>query len=332
MMEQFYDENLKQAVDILVLLKRNKNKTVTSRDIAGALNATRQSVYDSISYLRSCGYEIEATRKEGYKLINAPANLSPIEIAAELKCRKLGRRIYSYKSVASTNIIAQELAKSGYPEGTLVIAESQTKGRGRLGRKWHSPPGKGLYFTLILRPNISPDRIAGLSLAAGLSIIRGIKDASGIVTQTKWPNDVLYKGKKLAGILVELAAELDKIEYMVLGCGINVNHQKKDFPLGLQRKSTSLKIIAKHDLSRIELLQNILKQLEELYDNYCRHGFRYLRNELIDNSAVIGKRVTLTIGKRRVAGKAIGFDDIGRLILKNKAGLMAYPAGEVSLR
>jgi BirA family biotin operon repressor/biotin-[acetyl-CoA-carboxylase] ligase len=212
------------------------------------------------------------------------------------------------------------------------VAERQTKGKGRLGRKWHSPPGKGLYFSLVLKPDMPPDRMAGLSLVAGLSVVRAVFNVEGITTQTKWPNDVLYKGKKLAGILVELAAELDRIDYMVLGCGVNINHLKRDFPLNLQIKSTSLKIITKRDVSRIKLLQEILRQFEDLYDNFCRHGLKYLSGELIKNSAVIGRRVTIAVGKKKVSGKAVSFDNTGGLVIKNKSGLMSYPAGEVSLR
>jgi BirA family biotin operon repressor/biotin-[acetyl-CoA-carboxylase] ligase len=332
MTESTYDSGLKQAADILVILKKHSEKTLSSRDIASALSITQQRVYDSISYLRSCGFGIDANRKEGYKLTGTPDNLSPVEIAAELKSRRFGCRIYSYKSVGSTNTIAQGLAKSGYPEGTLVIADTQTKGKGRLGRRWHSPPGKGLYFTIILRPNIPPDRIAGLSLVAGLAVVRAVKEVTGIVSQTKWPNDVLYKNKKLAGILVEVAAELDRINYMVLGCGINVNTQKKNLPLSLQMKSTSLRIISGKDIPRVQLLKSVLKHFEDLYDNFCRHGFGYVAGEIIYNSAVVGKRVTLVIGKQKITGKAVSIDDDGRLVLKSKAGLMSYPAGEVSLR
>ncbi|MCP4582775.1 MAG: biotin--[acetyl-CoA-carboxylase] ligase [candidate division Zixibacteria bacterium] len=318
--------------DVLAYLKRDDTRFITSRELAESLNLKRQHVYDSVSYLRTSGYEIEAGRNKGYKLISSPDRLLPIEIAANMSCRFFARRIFCYKTIGSTNTVAQDLAKSGLPEGTLVTAETQTKGRGRLGRKWYSPPGKGLYFSIILKPDLAIDKIAGLSLVAGLAITRAVYDIIGIQTKTKWPNDVLYKTRKLAGILVEGAAELDKIDYMVVGCGINVNHLRKDFPLSLQRKSTSLKIIVKKDLSRVALLQAVLRQFESLYENYCRHGFRYLSAELIKNSVLIGKKITLKSGNQKVAGRAMGIDNSGRLIIKNKKGLMTYPAGEVTLR
>lgn len=332
MIESTDDARPGLAADILAFLKQGNSDHISSKVLAESFSITRQSVYEAIAYLRGCGYKIDANRREGYKLIATPDLLLPMEIAAGLKCRTFARKIYSYQSIGSTNTVAQELAKAGLPEGTLVVADKQTKGRGRLGRTWHSPSGVGLYFTLILRPNLSPDKIAGFSLVAGLAIVRAINDVSGIEARTKWPNDVLYKSKKLAGVLVELAAELDKINFMVVGCGINVNHRKKDFPLSLQRKSTSLRLINKESISRVALLQNVLTQFESLYDNFCKHGFKYLRNELLEYSALINKRVSLSVGRTRITGKVMGFDDVGRLLIKNKKGLMSYSAGEVTLR
>jgi BirA family biotin operon repressor/biotin-[acetyl-CoA-carboxylase] ligase len=320
------------TADILAYLRKGNNRFIASHELSESLSISRQHVYDSIAYLRRCGYNIEISRGDGYKLISSPDNLLPVEIAANLACRRFAERIFSYKTIGSTNTVAQNLARSGMPEGTLVIADTQTRGRGRLGRKWHSPPGKGLYFSLILKPELPPEKMAGLSLVAGLAIVRAINQVTGIKTRTKWPNDVLFESKKLAGILVELTAEVGKIDYMIVGCGLNVNHLRKDFPLNLQRKSTSLKIIGKKEYSRVTLLQHVLRQFEKLYDNYRGHGFKYLSAELIQNSALIGKRITLITGKTRIAGIAAGFDDSGHIVIKNKKGLMSYPAGEVTLR
>ncbi len=331
MNQQVYEGKPGRAVDILVLLKRHTDEFLSSRDIAEALSITRNNVYDAIAYLRESGYDIEANRREGYKLINIPDLLSPVEIVSGLHTRELGYRVYSYNTVGSTNDLAHDLAKSGFPQGTLVVADSQTRGKGRLGRQWHSPSGKGLYFSLIVRPEIPPDRIAGLSLVTGLAVIRAIKKLSGIETQAKWPNDVLYKSRKLAGVLVEMAAELDRIDYLIIGCGVNVKHLRKDFPFGLQMKATSLKMITKKDISRVNLLQVILKEFESLYDNFIAHGFNYVREELVNCSAIIGKRITLRVGKTKIIGKVTGFDDLGQLVVKSKKGLMSYPGGEVIL-
>jgi BirA family biotin operon repressor/biotin-[acetyl-CoA-carboxylase] ligase len=332
MMIQPYDKRLESVKEVLLYLKKSKSRFSTSKEISGALNLDRQLIYENISYLRDCGYEIEAGRNRGYRLINSPDNLNPFEISAGLKCKLLANRIFSFKSIDSTNAAAHQYAKDGLPEGTMVIAEAQTKGRGRLGRLWHSPPARGLYFSVILRPPQPPDRLAGLSLMTGLALIRAITDFDGIAVQMKWPNDILYRKKKLAGILVELVAELDRVEYVIVGIGINVNHEKKDFPLRLQRKSTSLRIITGDKLPRIPLLQKILAEFESLYHVFCRSGFKYIGAELVKHSAVIGHRVTLRIGRKRLTGKAVGFDDTGGLLLKTRQGLRSYSAGEVTLR
>lgn len=320
------------ATDILAYFKRNNSRFVPSREISESLNVTRQLVYESVAYLRDCGYQIEASRNEGYKLIHSPDTVLPLEIAAGLSCRTFACRIFSYEMIGSTNEAAHYFAKTGLPEGTLVIANTQSKGRGRLGRKWHSPAGKGIYFSLILRPNLPPDKTPGLSLTAGLAIIRAMYTISGLKMQMKWPNDILYNRKKLAGILIELAAELDRVEYIIVGIGINVNHIKKDLPRSLQRTATSLKIITKKEVSRITLLQNILVQFEQLYGNFCRHGFKYIASELNQHSAVLGKRVTLSLGKKKITGKVMGFDDNGGLLIKSRSSLRSYTAGEVTLR
>ena len=318
--------------EILSFLKKNTKRFFSAREIAESLNITRHLVYESIALLRDCGYNIEASRNQGYNLISSPDSILPVEIAAGLKCKVLANRIFAFKTINSTNITAINYAKNGLGEGVLVIADSQKKGRGRLGRKWHSPPGKGLYFSLVLRPDLPPDRVAGLSLMAGLALIRTITDLTGVQVQMKWPNDILFEKKKLAGILVELVAEPDKVEYMIVGIGVNVNHDRKDFPLSLQRKSTSLKIITKKEIQRVALLQKILVEFESLYHIFCRHGFKYISSELIKRSAIIGDRITLSIGKKKITGKAIGFDDMGGLIIKSKQGLRSYSAGEVTLR
>lgn len=328
-----FDEGKPGAyAEVLEYLKKNDTGYSNSREIAESLNVSRQVIYDAVAYLRDCGYVIGASRHEGYSLRESPDKLVPVGIAAGLRCRQFANRIYTYDEVGSTNASALEMAKSGQPAGTLVVADSQFQGRGRMGRKWHSPRGKGLYFSLILRPDLPIDRISGLSLVAGLGIIRALKETADCQFQIKWPNDILFRKKKLAGILVEMSAELDRVQFMIVGIGINVNQNRKDFPLGLQRKATSLKIACGKTVSRLLLLQEILTQFESLYINFCRHGFEFLASELIEHSAIIGKNITLRIGSKKITGKAVGFDDCGRLLVKNKRGLMSYPAGEVTFR
>jgi BirA family biotin operon repressor/biotin-[acetyl-CoA-carboxylase] ligase len=320
------------SAQVLTYLKNHNGRFVLAREIKESLNTNRQRVYDSIAYLLECGYQIDTNGDAGYRLIKSPDIILPVEIAANLPCRNFGCRIFSYQSIGSTNVTAHSFAKAGLPEGTLVISEKQTRGKGRMGRKWHSSPKKGLYFSLILRPKLPPSKTPGISLMAGLAVARAIYATTGVKALMKWPNDIIYNGKKLSGILIELEAELDRVEYLVVGIGINVNHLRKDFPLTLGAKATSLKIITKKDVLRAEILRNILIQFEKLYDSFCRHGLKYMGPELILCSSVLGKRVSLHMGKKKIIGQAVGFDDNGGLIIKSKSGLNSYSAGELTSR
>lgn len=316
---------------ILAYLKAHSGRAVSAKELKESFNISIHRVYDSITYLRGCGYGLKANA-DGYKLEKIPDNIPSVEVAAGLDCRILGCRIFSYKSLVSTNETAHGFAKAGFPEGTLVIADMQTRGRGRLGRKWHSPPGMGLYFSVILRPTLPPIQTPGISLIAGLSVIRAIYNLTGLALQLKWPNDVLFNSRKLAGILVELEAELDRVDYLIVGIGVNVSGTAKDFPRSLARRIATLSMISKKAIQRVRVLQEILREFEKLYVNYCRHGLKFAAPELVANSAVIGKTVSLHIGKRKITGKAVGFDENGSLIIKSKNETKSYAAGEVTLR
>lgn len=319
------------ASQVLAYLKTHNGRFASVKEIKESLNITRQKALDSITYLREAGYLIETKSDDGFRLISSPDTILPVEINAGLSCRKFGCRVFSYNSVGSTNHTAHDFAKAGMPEGTIVIADTQTKGRGRLGRHWYSQAGKGLYFSLILRPKLMPSQTPGLSLIAGLAVIRAIYAITGHKMLMKWPNDILSHDKKLAGILIELEAELDRVDYVIVGIGVNVNHLKKDFPRQLNRIATSLKIETGINLTRSVLLKQILIHFEKIYDNFCYHGLKYLAKELLECSAVYKKKVSLSLGKRKIAGIAVGFDDNGGLIIKGKNGLQAYSAGEVTM-
>jgi BirA family transcriptional regulator, biotin operon repressor / biotin---[acetyl-CoA-carboxylase] ligase len=315
---------------VLSYLKTHNGRFAPVKEIKESLNITRQKALDSITFLREVGYGIETKPDDGFRLVSSPDTILPVEISAGLACQRFGCRVFSYNSVGSTNHTAHDFAKAGMPEGTIVIADTQTKGRGRLGRTWHSQSGKGLYFSLILRPRLMPSQTPGLSLIAGLAVIRAIYSITGQKMLMKWPNDILSHDKKLAGILIELEAELDRVDYVIVGIGVNINHEKKDFPRQISRIATSLKIETGKTITRSALIQQILIHLEKTYDNFCHHGLKYLAKELLECSAVYRKKVSLTLGKRKITGLAVGFDDNGALLIKSKNGLQAYSAGEVT--
>jgi len=212
----------------------------------------------------------------------------------------------------------------------MVIAEDQTAGRGRWGRKWHSPPEKSLLFSLLLRPNIPPERMPQLALVAGVSAARAIYQQTGIKLGIKWPNDLLYEGKKVCGILVERAGSADLC--LVLGIGVNVNQEKDDFPPELRDTATSLRMIAGKIILRVPLLQQILECLEEDYQEYCRTGFSPLRERWLQYEAVLGKKVRIVMGNREYCGEAIGLSEEGELVVVSPQGEeIKFAAGEVTL-
>lgn len=289
-----------------------------------------RSVKGAITGLRASGVQIDG--HGGYSVGNIPDIITPAILLCELKSKIMGRNIHSYKSIGSTNEVAGRLAESGEPEGTIVVADRQTRGRGRLGRTWHSPPGMGLFFSLILRPVINFDRVPGLSLVAALSVCRALEREYSLKPRLKWPNDCLIEGRKVAGILVELSAELDKISHAILGMGINVNSRKQDFPSNLRSKATSVAIATGEAHNRVALLASILAEFEKDYANFVKYGLRFMGRALAERSSVVGNRVTVRLGKRKLSGIALGLDENGALRLKTGKEVAIISAGEVSLR
>ncbi len=246
-----------------------------------------------------------------------------------LKTRVFAQEVFHLQKAGSTNQIALGLAHQGYPEGTLVVAEEQTAGRGRWRRPWYSPSGKSLLFSLILRPQLNPAHLPQITLTAGASVARALHRQTGVRTGIKWPNDLTYRGKKLCGILAEGDGKAD---CLVLGIGINVNQDREDLPPQLLDTATSLKMIKGEDVSRTPLLQVILETLENDYEEYCRSGFSSARRRWLQYEAVLGRKVRLVIGDQELSGEAVGLTDDGALTLRLPQGdEISCGAGEVIL-
>ncbi len=311
-------------------LKKGQGKVIAVDDIARQTGLDGQEIGNIIQYFRESG--IELTIDDNKISLNAlPDTLLPAILLCGLKTRNMGHEIHSYKTIGSTNETAKRLAEAGAPEGTLVISEKQTKGRGRLGRSWHSP-GHGLYFSLILKPDLEFARFPALSMVAALSICNSLEQFGDIKAQIKWPNDCLLNGKKAAGILVELSAELDKVSYAILGIGVNVNNERGTFPSHLRSKATSLFIETGKKIDRTILMQIFLSHFEKSYYNFIRYGLRSVAHELVKRPIVLDHNITIRIGKKRISGMAMGFDGNGALRLKTKDGVKVISAGEVTLR
>ena len=281
--------------------------------------------------LRRLGYQIEAAPGVGYRLVGVPDRLYPWEVRDGLGTKRLGQLIHHFDVTGSTQDEARRLAEDGAPEGTLVVAEEQRSPRGRLGRSYFTPQG-GLWFSLILRPHRSPEAVTSLSLLAAVGLHQAIEDETGLQPTVRWPNDLLIKGRKLAGILVEMASEQDVLRYVIVGIGLNVNLSKKDFPTDLQTIAVSLKETLGAKVARVPLLQRILERTEALYDRFLDDGPGPILDAWRALPTILGQRVVVQELHDRWAGTAADLDESGALLVRTDDGtLHRVLAGDVRI-
>ncbi len=301
---------------ILDYLKK-KNDYISGDLLAQRLGMSRQALWKHIQEFKEAGYDIVAVPHLGYRLVSSPDRLFPFEVARDLNTKFVGNRIYYFDTLASTMNEAMKLGIEGSPEGTLVLSESQTKGRGRLGREWFSPKYKGIYLSLILRPKISPDEASIFTLLAGVSISEAVKEIAGLDSCIKWPNDILIGHRKLGGILTELNAEMDEVNFVTIGAGLNVNNDKKSLPEG----ATSLREHKKEPFSRVALLQEILRKIELNYLLLQKKGAHPIIEKWRDYNVTLGKRVKVHFHKEHIEGEAVDIDIDGGLLVRRDSGV-----------
>lgn len=303
---------------------------VSGEAISDRLNVSRSAVWKHIANLRRQGYGIEASPRLGYRLTRRPDKLLPAELQPRLDTRTIGSRIVHYDEVASTADVARELAGKRAPEGTVVGAESQTAGRGRLGRSWVTPPGTAIALSVVLYPPLSPSRAPVLSLAAGLATAQAVETSTGAGAQLKWPNDIYLNGKKLGGILVEMAAELDRVRWVIVSVGLNVNSDFRG--TGLEGTATSLAAELGRETSRLDVAAALLNGLDRLYLQLPKEGFAAIRDGFEARDMLRGQGVEVRDGDRLVAGTASGIDDSGRLLVMDTDGAThALAGGEATI-
>lgn len=320
----------KLADDLLLLLRGARNKTRSEEDLVKKLKAHPSDIFTAVKILKSWGYEI-GKQKAAYTFKRAPDSITATEIAYGLKTKTIGRTALSYRRVGSTNDIASQLADDKAVEGLIVTAEQQTKGRGRLGRNWHSPPGLGIYVSIVLRPNFPPEDAPGVSLMTALALADTFASYCSDAVGVKWPNDVLIAGRKAAGILTELSAERGKINHLIVGVGMNINHTSRDFPAELRTIATSLRRFLKHRLDRLDVLRLFLKNFEREYELYRKSRLRPSQKRLRKYSTLIGRRVALASGSFHIEGNCVDIDERGNLILEENGSRMMISSGEVTV-
>lgn len=281
------------------------------------LGITRAAVWKHMESLRELGYEISALPHLGYRLDKSPDRLIPEEIRAGLGVRILGKKIYAYASLDSTNDTAYKIAEDGAPEGSVVIAEKQTKGKGRMKRRWVSPQG-GIYMSCILRPDIEPKEVAKITLVAAVAAAQAIRELCRADALIKWPNDILVNGKKVCGILTELKAEQDGVDFVILGIGVNINTPKSALPAG----AAALADETGEYISKVAMVRLLLEGLEKNYLLFRAQGFAPIREEWGMLSATLGRHVIITCHDRKIEGQAVDIDDDGALVVRLDTGLM----------
>jgi BirA family biotin operon repressor/biotin-[acetyl-CoA-carboxylase] ligase len=314
--------------EILSALRSSEHGSVSGATLSQRLGVSRAAIWARIEELRSLGYEIEASPHQGYRLLSAPDVLHADDLLSRLGSVKVvGRDIRVFQETTSTNDIADKLARDGVKEGVVVFAESQTQGRGRLGRRWISPARRGLWFSILLRPNLRPQAATQFTIAAATALVRAIRQQTGTLPAVKWPNDILLNGRKVAGILTELTAELDLVKYIILGIGLDVNQTAGEFPADLRRLATSLKIETGRHIDRAELAASILRELDIDYARIAAGQFDALADEWEAQSATLGRQVTLTAGSRKLLGRAESLDSDGALLLRTEHGRLERVIG-----
>lgn len=307
---------------LLDAFTEHSDEYLSGQYLAYLIGCSRTAIWKHIEDLRREGFELEAIRRKGYRIIKAPDHVTANEIRLGLKTTILGQQIHYKETVDSTQKIAHRLGLENVPEGTVVIADEQVGGRGRLDRVWHSPKNTGVWMSIILRPNIPVPKTPQLTLLTAVAVVQAIEDCTGLEAHIKWPNDILLNGKKVTGILTELQAEADRVHSVIIGIGMNVNQTKMDFPEELQSIATSLSIEKEEFLNRAEVIRAVFNRLENLYKLYLEKGFQPIKLLWESYAVSIGKIVTARTFSGSVTGRALGITDDGVLNIEDMNGVI----------
>ncbi|MEG7530611.1 MAG: biotin--[acetyl-CoA-carboxylase] ligase [Hungatella sp.] len=317
--------------EILKLLK-GQDGYLSGQDLCDHLGVSRTAVWKIIKQLQKEGYRIEAVRSKGYHLVETADVMTEAELQSCMEAGWIGRVLQYYDEIDSTNTKAKQLAETGAPAGMLIVADSQLSGRGRRGRNWLSPHGTGIFLSLLLRPQIAPSCASMLTLVAALAVTKGIEEVTGLDAKIKWPNDIVMDGKKLCGILTEMSAELDDIHYVVIGIGMNVNHE--EFEGELVKTATSLLLQAKRPVKRSLLIAAIMKAFAWYYDQFIKTEDLSLLLEEYETKLVNKEREVMVLKpSESYRGTCKGINQLGELLVQHEDETVeAVVSGEVSVR
>jgi BirA family biotin operon repressor/biotin-[acetyl-CoA-carboxylase] ligase len=315
---------------VLGFLAEAADEFVSGEAISDKLGLTRAAVWKHVEALRGQGYRIDAVPARGYRLAGVPDRLGPLELRPLLNTHDLGRVLHWYEELPSTSDRAKELAEEGAEHGEVVVAEAQTAGRGRRGRTWVSPARRNLYFSVVLRPDLPPSRAPELTLVGSVALCDALRQA-GVDAGIKWPNDLLASGRKIGGILTELAADPDRVQWVVLGAGLNVNARREDFPAELRDDATSVLLERGQAAPRALFAAACLTALEDWLDRHAEEGFAAVLDAWRARNVTLGREVRVKVDGGEIDGIAEDLDESGALLVRTAAGVERIVSGDVAL-
>jgi len=316
---------------ILELLYGNSSRWLSGEEISRNLGISRTAVWKYINTLRESGYNIESSSRHGHRLISRGDNFSEFEITRNLKTEIFGRReIHIFNETDSSNIQALRIASEGAAEGSIVIAERQIAGKGRLGRKWESPSGKNLYLSIIIRPQIPTLSAPRLTLVTAVALSETLDSIGVPGHRIKWPNDILFNEKKLSGILTEMKGDCDSIDFIVIGLGININSSTEDYPDEIKDSVISLKDITGNSTDRIEFLNSFLFHFEKNYSEFLLGLFPGILDRWITKSSIINQRIKITNHNDIFTGIVNDITPDGNLIVQTDNGICQINSGDIN--
>ena len=317
----------KKILDILL----NANDFISGQEISEKLGVSRQAVWKAINALKEKGYEIQSVTNRGYRLVSSPNYLNESSLKSLLHNKIIGKNLIVLDSVDSTNDYLKKLGNEGCENGTVVAAREQTKGKGRLGRTWQSKKDDGIAFSVLLRPNVAPSEVSAITPLAGLAVCKAIREYTKLDCVIKWPNDIIVGRKKLVGILTEMSAEFDAVEYVITGIGINVDHTS--FPEEIAFKATSLLLETGRHIDKNEFLACVLEHLENEFVKNNLELTPTALSEYTDLCATVGRSVTFQRGTRRISGMAVGVSEHGELkVMMSDGTICLVNSGEVTVQ
>lgn len=312
--------NLTLKDKLLEKLLETTSAPISGQQLADEFDVSRTAIWKNIKVLEEEGYVIESIRKKGYQLVEQPDMITAARLQQYLTATTYGRNVVHHMACDSTQFIAHDLAQQGAEDGTVVITEKQLQGKGRLARPWASDNANGLWMSLIMRPDLAPQHAPQLTLVAAVSIVRAIEEVCNVRPVIKWPNDILINDLKVTGILTEMQADPDRVKSVILGIGMNINQNEKDFPTELEDIATSLKIETGQSFDRAQIAATVLDYIENYTNLYLEKGFIAIKLLWESYSNTIGRHIRVTMINEVAEGEAIGITADGMLQLKQHDG------------